>query len=157
MADINFVTKEGLEKLQAELQDLKYVQRPFITKQIADARDKGDLSENAEYHAAKEDQGLLEAKIAKLEDLITKTRIIDESKLNTSKVMMLTKVTVLNHNTQKEVIYTLVNEKEADLKTGRISFKSPIGLALMNKKVGEVCEITIPAGVIKLEILSIGL
>jgi len=157
MADINFVTKEGLEKLQAELQDLKYVQRPFITKQIADARDKGDLSENAEYHAAKEDQGLLEAKIAKLEDLITKTRIIDESKLNTSKVMMLTKVTVLNHNSKKEVIYTLVNEKEADLKTGKISFKSPIGLALMNKKVGEVCEITIPAGVIKLEILSISL
>lgn len=157
MADINFVTKEGLEKLQAELQDLKYVQRPFITKQIADARDKGDLSENAEYHAAKEDQGLLEAKIAKLEDLITKTRIIDESKLNTSQVMMLTKVTVLNHNTKKEVIYTLVNEKEADLKTGKISFKSPIGLALMNKKVGEVCEITIPAGVIKLEILSISL
>jgi transcription elongation factor GreA len=157
MADINFVTKEGLEKLQAELQDLKYVQRPFITKQIADARDKGDLSENAEYHAAKEDQGLLEAKIAKLEDLITKTRIIDESKLNTSQVMMLTKVTVLNHNSKKEVIYTLVNEKEADLKTGKISFKSPIGLALMNKKVGEVCEITIPAGVIKLEILSISL
>ena len=157
MADINFVTKEGLEKLQAELRDLKYVQRPFITKQIADARDKGDLSENAEYHAAKEDQGLLEAKIAKLEDLITKTRIIDESKLNTSQVMMLTKVTVLNHNSKKEVIYTLVNEKEADLKTGKISFKSPIGLALMNKKVGEVCEITIPAGVIKLEILSISL
>jgi transcription elongation factor GreA len=157
MADINFVTKEGLEKLQAELQDLKYVQRPFITKQIADARDKGDLSENAEYHAAKEDQGLLEGKIAKLEDLITKTRIIDESKLNTSQVMMLTKVTVLNHNSKKEVIYTLVNEKEADLKTGKISFKSPIGLALMNKKVGEVCEITIPAGVIKLEILSISL
>jgi transcription elongation factor GreA len=157
MADINFVTKEGLEKLQAELQDLKYVQRPFITKQIADARDKGDLSENAEYHAAKEDQGLLEAKIAKLEDLITKTRIIDESKLNTSQVMMLTKVTVLNHNSKKEVIYTLVNEKEADLKTGKISFKSPIGLALMNKKVGEVCEIIIPAGVIKLEILSISL
>jgi transcription elongation factor GreA len=157
MADINFVTKEGLEKLQAELQDLKYVQRPFITKQIADARDKGDLSENAEYHAAKEDQGLLEAKIAKLEDLITKTRIIDESKLNTSQVMMLTKVTVLNHNTKKEIVYTLVNEKEADLKTGKISFKSPIGLALMNKKIGDVCEITIPAGVIKLEILSISL
>lgn len=157
MADINFVTKEGLEKLQAELQDLKYVQRPFISKQIADARDKGDLSENAEYHAAKEDQGLLEAKIAKLEDLITKTRIIDESKLNTSQVMMLTKVTVLNHNTKKEVVYTLVNEKEADLKTGKISFKSPIGLALMNKKVGDICEITIPAGILKLEILSISL
>ncbi len=157
MSEINYVTKEGLEKLQAELQDLKYVQRPFITKQIADARDKGDLSENAEYHAAKEDQGLLEAKIAKLDDLLTKTRIIDESKLNTNQVMMLTKVTVLNHNTKKEIIYTLVNEKEADLKTGKISFKSPIGLALMNKKIGDICEVTIPAGQIKLEVLSISL
>lgn len=157
MSDINYVTKEGLEKLQAELQELKYVQRPFITKQIADARDKGDLSENAEYHAAKEDQGLLEAKIAKLDDLLTKTRIIDESKLNTKQVMMLTKVKVLNHNTKKEIIYTLVNEKEADLKTGKISFKSPIGLALMNKKVGDVCEVSIPAGQIKLEVLSISL
>jgi transcription elongation factor GreA len=157
MSDINYVTKEGLEKLQAELQDLKYVQRPFITKQIADARDKGDLSENAEYHAAKEDQGLLEAKIAKLDDLLTKTRIIDESKLNTKQVMMLTKVTVLNHNTKKEIIYTLVNEKEADLKTGKISFKSPIGLALMNKKIGDICEVIIPAGQIKLEVLSISL
>ncbi len=157
MSDINYVTKEGLEKLQAELQDLKYVQRPFITKQIADARDKGDLSENAEYHAAKEDQGLLEAKIAKLDDLLTKTRIIDESKLNTNQVMMLTKVKVLNHNTQKEIVYTLVNEKEADLKTGKISFKSPIGLALMNKKIGAICEVSIPAGKIKLEVLSISL
>jgi transcription elongation factor GreA len=157
MSEINYVTKEGLEKLQAELQDLKYVQRPFITKQIADARDKGDLSENAEYHAAKEDQGLLEAKIAKLDDLLTKTRIIDESKLNTNQVMMLTKVTVLNHNTKKEIVYTLVNEKEADLKTGKISFKSPIGLALMNKKIGDICEVTIPAGQIKLEVLSISL
>jgi transcription elongation factor GreA len=157
MSEINYVTKEGLEKLQAELQDLKYVQRPFITKQIADARDKGDLSENAEYHAAKEDQGLLEAKIAKLDDLLTKTRIIDESKLNTNQVMMLTKVTVLNHNTKKEIVYTLVNEKEADLKTGKISFKSPIGLALMNKKVGDVCEVIIPAGQIKLEVISISL
>lgn len=157
MADINFVTKEGLEKLQAELYDLKYVQRPFISKQIADARDKGDLSENAEYHAAKEDQGLLEAKIAKMEDLLSKSRIIDESKLNTSMVMMLTKVRVMNHNSKKEIWYTLVNEKEADLKTGKISFKSPIGLGLMNKKVGEMCEVEVPAGKIKLEILEITL
>jgi transcription elongation factor GreA len=157
MAEFNYVTKEGLEKLNKELYDMKYVQRPFITKQIADARDKGDLSENAEYHAAKEDQGLLEAKIAKLDDLLTKTRIIDESKLNTNQVMMLTKVTVLNHNTKKEIVYTLVNEKEADLKTGKISFKSPIGLALMNKKVGDVCEVIIPAGQIKLEVISISL
>ncbi len=157
MADINFVTKEGLEKLQAELYDLKYVQRPFISKQNADARDKGDLSENAEYHAAKEDQGLMEAKIAKMEDLISKSRIIDESKLNTSMVMMLTRVRVLNHNSNKEIWYTLVNEKEADLKTGKISFKSPIGLGLMNKKVGEIAEVVVPAGKIKLEILEITL
>ncbi len=157
MADINYVTKEGLEKLQAELYDLKYVQRPFISKQIADARDKGDLSENAEYHAAKEDQGLLEAKIAKMEDLISKSRIIDESKLNTSMVMMLTRVRVMNHNSKKEMWYTLVNEKEADLKTGKISFKSPIGLGLMNKKVGDIAEVVVPAGKIKLEVLEITL
>lgn len=157
MAEINYVTKEGLEKLQAELYDLKYVQRPFISKQIADARDKGDLSENAEYHAAKEDQGLMEAKIAKMEDLIANSRIIDESKLNTSQVMMLTRVRVLNHNTKKEIWYTLVNEKEADLKTGKISFKSPIGIGLMNKKVGDVSEVQVPAGTIKLEILEITL
>ena len=157
MAQINYVSKEGFEKMQKDLYEMKYVQRPFISKQIADARDKGDLSENAEYHAAKEDQGLLEAKIAKMEDLIAKSRIIDESKLNTSQVMMLTKVRVLNQQTKKEIWYTLVNEKEADLKTGKISFKSPIGLGLMNKKIGDVCEVVVPAGTIKLEILEITL
>ncbi|OYU95560.1 MAG: transcription elongation factor GreA [Bacteroidetes bacterium B1(2017)] len=155
MAEINFVTKEGLEKLKADLYDLKYVQRPFISKQIADARDKGDLSENAEYHAAKEDQGLLEAKISKMENLLSVSRIIDESKINTSQVMMLTRVRVLNHNSKKEIWYTLVNEKEADLKTGKISFKSPIGLGLMNKKIGDITEVSVPAGNIKLEILEI--
>ncbi|MFN4082791.1 MAG: transcription elongation factor GreA [Bacteroidia bacterium] len=157
MAEINYVTKEGMEKLQAELHDLKYVKRPFIAKQIADARDKGDLSENAEYHAAKEDQALLETKIGQLETLITNSRIIDETKLDTSKVMMLSKVTVLNHNTKKELVYTLVNEKEADLKTGKISFKSPIGMGLMGKKVGDIAEIKVPAGVLKLEIKKITL
>ncbi len=157
MADINFVTQEGLDKLKAELYEMKYVQRPFITKQIADARDKGDLSENAEYHAAKEDQGIIETKIVQLNNLITMSRVIDESKLTTDKVMMLTKVRVMNHNTKKEIWYMLVNEKEADLKTGKISFKSPIGLGLMNKKVGEICEVTVPAGKIKLEILEITL
>lgn len=157
MAEINYVTKEGFEKLHKELHEMKHVQRPFISKQIADARDKGDLSENAEYHAAKEDQGLLETKIAQLEDLITKTRIIDESKLDTSKVMMLSKVRVLNHTTKKEMIYTLVNEKEADLKLGKISFKSPIGIGLMGKKLGDICEVTVPAGVLKFEILEISL
>ncbi len=157
MAEINYVTKEGLEKLHKELHDLKYVQRPFITKQIAEARDKGDLSENAEYHAAKEDQGLMETKIAMLEDLITKTRIIDESKLDTSKVMMLSKVKVINKQTNKEIVYTLVNEKEADLKSGKISFKSPIGIGLMGRKVGEVCDVQVPAGLIQLEIVDISL
>jgi len=157
MADINYVTKEGMEKLQAELHELKFVKRPFISKQIADARDKGDLSENAEYHAAKEDQGLLETKIAQLESLITISRIIDETKLDTSKVMMLSKVTVLNHNIKKELIYTLVNEKEADLKSGKISFKSPIGIGLMGKKVGNIVEIDVPAGILKLEIKKITL
>jgi transcription elongation factor GreA len=157
MAEINYLTQEGLEKMKAELYDLKYVQRPFLSKQIADARDKGDLSENAEYHAAKEDQGLLEAKISKMENLLSISRIIDESKLSTDKVMMLTKVRVLNHNSKKEIWYTLVNEKEADLKTGKISFKSPIGIGLMNKKVGDISEVVVPAGTIKLEILEITL
>lgn len=157
MANINYVSKEGFEKLQKDLHELKFVQRPFIAKQIADARDKGDLSENAEYHAAKEDQGLLETKIAQLEDLITKTRIIDESKLDTSKVMMLSKVKVLNHKTNKEFVYIIVSDSEADLKTGRISTKSPIGAGLLGKKVGDIIDITVPAGTIKMEILDISI
>ncbi|MCU0422910.1 MAG: transcription elongation factor GreA [Bacteroidia bacterium] len=157
MAQINYVSKEGMEKLQKELHELKFVQRPFISKQIADARDKGDLSENAEYHAAKEDQGLLEAKIAQLEDLITRTRIIDESKLDTSKVMMLSKVKVMNLNTKKDTVYTIVSDSEADFKSGKISLKSPIGAGLMGKKVGDIAEVTAPAGVIKFEILDISL
>lgn len=157
MAQINYVSKEGLEKMQKDLHEMKYVQRPFISKQIADARDKGDLSENAEYHAAKEDQGLLEARIAQLEDLITRTRVIDESKLDNSKVMMLSKVKVMNLNTKKEMVYTMVSDSEADFKTGKISIKSPIGAGLMGKKVGEVAEVTAPAGVIKFEIIEISL
>ena len=157
MAQINYVSKEGLEKMQKDLHEMKYVQRPFISKQIADARDKGDLSENAEYHAAKEDQGLLEARIAQLEDLITRTRVIDESKLDNSKVMMLSKVKVMNLNTKKEMVYTMVSDSQADFKTGKISIKSPIGAGLMGKKVGDVAEVTAPAGVIKFEIIEISL
>jgi transcription elongation factor GreA len=157
MAQINYVSKEGLEKMQKDLHEMKYVQRPFISKQIADARDKGDLSENAEYHAAKEDQGLLEARIAQLEDLITRTRVIDESKLDNSKVMMLSKVKVMNLNTKKEMVYTMVSDSEADFKTGKISIKSPIGAGLMGKKVGDIAEVTAPAGVIKFEIVEISL
>jgi len=157
MANLAYYTPEGLKKLKDELHQLKMVERPKISQQIAEARDKGDLSENAEYHAAKEDQGLLETKIAQLESLITISRIIDETKLDTSKVMMLSKVTVLNHNIKKELIYTLVNEKEADLKSGKISFKSPIGIGLMGKKVGNIVEIDVPAGILKLEIKKITL
>ncbi len=157
MSKINYVSKEGFERLQKELHDMKYVQRPFISKQIADARDKGDLSENAEYHAAKEDQGLLEGRMAMLEDLITRTRIIDETKLDNSKVMMLSKVTVKNLSTNKEMVYTMVSDSEADFKTGKISIKSPIGAGLMGKKLGEVAEIKAPAGIIKLEVIEINL
>jgi transcription elongation factor GreA len=157
MAEINYVSKEGLENMQKELYELKYVQRPFISKQIADARDKGDLSENAEYHAAKEDQGLLETRIAKLEDLITKTRVIDETKLDTSKVMMLSKVKVRNLKSKTEMVYIMVSENEADFKIGKISFKSPIGAGLMGKKLGDIVDIQAPAGAIQLEILDISL
>lgn len=157
MAETNYLSKEGFENLQKELHELKYVQRPFISKQIADARDKGDLSENAEYHAAKEDQGLLETKIAQLEDLISRSRVIDESKLDTSKVMMLSKVKVKNLGSKQEMIYTMVSEKEADFKSGKISIKSPIGVGLMGKKVGEIAEISAPAGKIQLQIIEIKL
>lgn len=157
MADINYVSKEGFEKMQKDLYDMKHVQRPFISRQIADARDKGDLSENAEYHAAKEDQGLLEAKIAKLEDQISKTRIIDETKLDTSKVMMMSKVKVRNLKTKQEMVYMMVSENEADFKTGKISSKSPIGVGLMGKKLGEVIEVSAPAGKVQFEILDISL
>jgi transcription elongation factor GreA len=157
MAEINYVSKEGWEKMNKDLHEMKYVQRPFISKQIAEARDKGDLSENAEYHAAKEDQGLLEAKIAQLEDVISRSRIIDESKLDTSKVMMLSKVKVKNLKTKQEMVYIMVSDKEADFKSGKISIKSPIGLGLMGKKVGEVAEVTAPAGAVQFEILNISL
>ncbi len=157
MAKFNYVSKEGFEKMQKDLYEMKYVQRPFISKQIADARDKGDLSENAEYHAAKEDQGLLEGRIAQLEDLITRTRVIDESKLDNSKVMMLSKVRVLNLTTKKEMVYIMVSDSEADFKSGKISIKSPIGSGLMGKIVGNVVEVTAPAGIVKFEIIEISL
>ncbi len=156
-APINYLSKEGFEKLQKELHDLKFVQRPFISKQIADARDKGDLSENAEYHAAKEDQGHLETKISQIESLLSVSRVIDETKLDISKVMLLSKVKVLNHNVKKEFNYIIVSENEADFKVGKISVKSPIGAGLVGKKVGEIAAINAPAGTIKLEIIDISL
>ncbi len=156
MAEIQYFTKEGLENLKKELHQLKMVERPSISRQIAEARDKGDLSENAEYDAAKEAQGLLEAKIAQMEDLLSRARIVDESKMDLTKVMILSKVRVRNHNSGKEITYTIVTEKEADLKTGKISSTSPIGQGLLGKEVGEKAEITVPAGVITLEVLEIG-
>ena len=157
MAEINYVSKEGLEKMQKELYDMKHIQRPFISRQIADARDKGDLSENAEYHAAKEDQGLLEAKISKLQNIISISRVIDESKLDTSRVMMMSKVKVRNLKSKQEMVYMMVSENEADFKTGKISSKSPIGAGLMGKKLGETVEVNAPAGTIQFEILDISL
>lgn len=156
MADIQYFTQEGLDNLKKELHQLKAIERPNISKQIAEARDKGDLSENAEYDAAKEAQGLLEAKIAQMENLLSKARVVDESKMDNSKVMILSKVTVKNLKANKEITYTIVTEKEADLKTGRISSNSPIGQGLMGKVVGDVVDVTVPAGLIQMEILNIG-
>lgn len=156
MADIQYFTQEGLEKLKQELNHMKKVERPSISQQIAEARDKGDLSENAEYDAAKEAQGLLEAKIAQMEDLLSRARVLDESKLDNSKVMILSKVKVKNLKTSKDLTYTIVTEKEADLKTGKISSTSPIGQGLLGKVVGDIAEIQVPAGIIQLEILEIG-
>lgn len=156
MADIHYFTKEGLEKLKAEVHELKTVQRPAISRQIAEARDKGDLSENAEYDAAKEAQGLLEAKIAEMETMLASARLLDESKVDTSKVMILSKVTLKNLKNNANITYTLVTEKEADLKSGKISVKSPIGSGLLGKSVGEKVQIQAPAGVLEFEVLEIG-
>jgi transcription elongation factor GreA len=157
MSDIVYLTKEGYDNLKKEIDELKKVQRPAISAQIAEARDKGDLSENAEYDAAKEAQGLLEAKIANLETMFSKARIIDESKLDNSKVNLLSKVKVKNLNANREMLYMIVSEKEADMKLGKISSKSAIGAGLIGKAQGDIVEIQVPAGIVKLEILSISL
>lgn len=152
---ITYLTEEGLKKLQDELTHLKTIQRPLISKQIAEARDKGDLSENAEYDAAKDAQGLLELKISKMEELLSSARIVDESKIDTSKVSILSKVKIKNLANKQEVAYTLVAENEADLKAGKISVTSPIGKGLLGKKKGEVAEIIVPSGKMNFEIISI--
>ncbi len=157
MSDIVYLTKEGYENLKKEIEQLQKVQRPAISAQIAEARDKGDLSENAEYDAAKEAQGLLEAKIAKLTEMFANARIIDETKLDVTKVNLLSKVIVKNLNANREMEYMIVSEKEADMKLGKISSKSAIGAGLIGKTKGDIVEITVPAGVVKLEILSISL
>ncbi|HEU4574519.1 MAG TPA: transcription elongation factor GreA [Chitinophagaceae bacterium] len=155
MNGIQYVTKETLEQMKAELQHMKAVERPAASRAIAEAREKGDLKENAEYDAAKEAQGMLEAKIALLETQIASARIIDESSIDTSKVSILTKVKLVNLNTKKQVTYQIVSEKEADLKAGKISVTSPIGKGLLGKTVGEVAEVHAPAGLIKFKIEDI--
>ena len=155
MSTTNYVTKETFEKMQEELQHMKGVERPAASKAIAEAREKGDLKENAEYDAAIESQGILEAKIKQLDGIIATARILDESNIDASRVSILTKVTVTNLNTNKPVTYQIVSEKEASLKDGKISVTSPIGKGLLGKEVGEVAEVTVPAGVLKFRIENI--
>ena len=155
MSDVSYYTKEGLKKLKDELSQLKDIERPKASNAIAEARDKCDLSENAEYDAAKEAQGMLEMKISKLEAVLSNARLIDESQLDLSKVLVLSKVTIKNLNNQMQLKYTLVAESEADLKSGKISVSSPIGKGLLGKKVGEIAEVVVPNGTIKFEIISI--
>lgn len=155
MAEVNYFTKEGLDKLKSDLHILKTVDRKKVTQAIADARDKGDLSENAEYDAAKEAQGLMEMKISQMEELVAHARIIDESKIDNSKVLILSKVKVRNIVNKMEMEYTLVSEEEADLKLKKISVSSPIGKGLLGKVIGEIAEIKVPAGLMKLEVINI--
>lgn len=155
MSEVSYYTVEGLKKLKDELNQLKDIERPRASNAIAEARDKGDLSENAEYDAAKEAQGMLEMKISKLEEIVANARIIDESQLDVSKVLVLSKVQIKNLNNNVTMDYTLVAESEADLKSGKISVNSPIGKGLLGKKVGDIAEINVPNGILKFEIVSI--
>lgn len=155
--EIIYLTAEGYKKLKDELDHMRSVERPAISAAIADARDKGDLSENAEYDAAREAQGLLEMRIAKLEDTLANARIIDETKIDKSKVQILSRVTLLNHNSGKEVTYTIVAEHEANLREGKLAIGTPIAQALLGRKKGERVDVTVPAGTIHFEILDISI
>ena len=155
MSKISYYTAEGLKKLKEELNQLKDVERPNASNAIAEARDKGDLSENAEYDAAKEAQGMLEMRISKLEETLSNARVIDESQLDNSKVLVLSKVTIKNQLNGMEMNYTLVADGEADLATGKISVNSPIGKGLLGKSVGDIAQINVPSGEIKFEIIQI--
>ncbi len=155
MSNVSYYTVEGFKKLKDELDQLKHVERPKASEAIAEARDKGDLSENAEYDAAKEAQGMLEMRIAKMEELLATARIIDESQLDTSKALVLSTVKLKNTANNMTMKYTLVAESEADLKTGKISVTSPIGKGLLGKKVGEFAEVTVPNVTLKFEVLEI--
>ena len=155
MSKVSYYTAEGLKKLRDELNHLKDVERPKASQAIAEARDKGDLSENAEYDAAKEAQGMLEMKISKMEETLANARVIDESQLDTSKVLALSTVKIKNQTNGMEMTYTLVAESEADLKTGKISVNSPIGKGLLGKSVGDVAEIQVPNGIMKFDVIEI--
>ncbi|RYF88106.1 MAG: transcription elongation factor GreA [Chitinophagaceae bacterium] len=152
MADTNYVTQETFDKMQSELHNLKTIDRPAASAAIAEAREKGDLKENAEYDAAKEAQGMLEAKINQLEGALANARILDEKTIDTSRVSILTKVSLTNMGTKKKVTYQIVSESEADLKAGKISVTSPIGKGLLGKSKGDVAEVSVPAGVLKFKI-----
>ena len=155
MADVSYYTPEGYQKLKDELHHMKTVERPSISQQIAEARDKGDLSENAEYDAAKEAQGMLEAKISKAEAVLANARIIDESQIDTSKAFILSRVTIKHMENGREMTYTLVAENEADLAAKKISVESPIGKGLLGKALGEIADIETPRGVVKFEVIKI--
>ena len=155
MSSFIYLSKEGMEKLKDELNNLKSIERPKIINQIAEARDKGDLSENAEYDAAKEAQGLLEARIARLENELSKSRVLDEKNIDLSTAKLLTTVEIENIQSKQKMSYTPVSESEADLKNKKISISSPIGSGLMGKKVGEIVDISVPSGVVKFKILDI--
>lgn len=156
MAKMNYITEAGLRKLRGELDALK-AERPKISAQIGEARDKGDLSENAEYDAAKEAQGMLEMRISKLETIIATSRIIDESKINTKVIQIMNVVTIKNLITNKTLIYTIVSENEANIKEGKLSIGTPIAQALLGKKRGDVVDVSVPSGVLRFEVIDIGL
>ena len=155
MSEVSYYTPEGFQRLKEELEHLENVERPRVSQEIADARDKGDLSENAEYHAAKEEQSLLELKIAKLKQVFSGARIIDESQLDNSKVLVLSKVKIKNTANNMEFNYTLVADSESDLKLGKLSVNSPIGKGLLGNSVGDIAEIQVPNGIMKFEIIEI--
>ena len=155
--EIIYLTAEGYKKLKDELDHMRSVERPAAAAAIAEARDKGDLSENAEYDAAREAQGLLEMRIANLENTLHNARVIDETKIDKSKVQILSKVTLLNHNNNRQVVYTIVAEHEANLREGKLAIGTPIAKALLGKKKGEIVEVTVPAGVLKFESLDISI
>jgi transcription elongation factor GreA len=157
MSEVIYVTVEGLQKLKEELDQLRNVERPSISRQIAEARDKGDLSENAEYAAAKEAQGMLELRISKLDDIVARSRILDESKIDTSSVRLLNRVKIRNKSNNSVMEYLIVPESEANFKLGKIAISSPIAQGLIGKKVGDIVQIKVPSGTIPFEIISISI